>query len=947
MKKIGLILLGLLAFVTSAYADCTGQFQAGYTCGNPTSSNPGRITGAPLTTFLDLNFGTTQGSVLERGPSGWVSLLVGAPITVSPNLTLSFDSNFTVSSSQLALAPIASGHMLANGGASSAEPTDTTWTAFASKAIGTSTGMIPEYNGSSWATLLIGTSGGTIPLNNGNNNSTGLWSFSNINVTGGTITGLPNPSNASDAATKSYVDSAAAGLTVHTPVSLATTGALPANTYNNGASGVGATLTANANGNLVIDGTTNPSATTRILVKNEATAVNNGIYVVTTTGGASQAYVLTRATDANTPGTQDPNKIGLGTFVLVSTGTANVGSQWSVNSTVTTIGTSAINWSQFGAAFNGVASLGGQSGVLGIDSTLHYTSTNLGLNLGTRNNWTGGIEITANGGSVTPLEMNTPSTGQFADIQFEDAGTGKWQIGKFTNNAFYLFNVATSHNNMLIGPGTDAMQLVPSAGSATIGNSVYADNSGHPYCDVRNAGGGQGNVTNDVAAFNSVYSNCSGGLVFIPCGGYLLNTNIVVPPGTHTVGAGIACVTITQQSTTADAFTCTNSSTNSHTEFDHFTILGTGAVNTGTVPTGGWAINCNQSGIGGGNAELFHDLEINGTFNGVAVGGTNSHFDHNRVEGIYGAYLVYCPNGGCTIEDNQLDNNSAFNATGGIGFGTFAVYNTGTPTAYALGEIVQSNGEYYVVTQAGTSAPQGGGLPAHPMFYNICDGGSGGGVSPCSALTFQLIGTASLVVAYSGTETWIQNNDMTSPAHETIYLDGPSGGLGTVLDWINNNDIAGSVLCGLCYNHAASNNTAIGNKFQFVGYNFAGAATGFPVWDLTAGGGGAGDSGNNTITNNIFFAFVPDAAIVIGSDFWIISNNNIVTHNNVGATQCAIELVVSSGSPAGTTITGNIIQNVSPGAICGGADRTTATGNTVFGGTINLTGTNHVSTGNN
>lgn len=181
-----------------------------------------------------------------------------------------------------------------------------------------------------------------------------------VAITGGSITGMSAPMVSSDVATKQYVDSAASGLTAHTAVALATAAALPANTYNNGTSGVGATLTATSNAALTVDGT-GVSTSQRILVKNESTAANNGIYTVTTAGNGSTAYVLTRATDANTPGTQDPTKIGAGTFVLVSGGSTLANTGWLVNSSVTTIGTSAINWAQFSAA-SGVASIGGMSG---------------------------------------------------------------------------------------------------------------------------------------------------------------------------------------------------------------------------------------------------------------------------------------------------------------------------------------------------------------------------------------------------------------------------------------------------------------------------------------------------------------------------------------------------------------------------------------------------------
>jgi len=83
---------------------------------------------------------------------------------------------------------------------------------------------------------------------------------------------------------------------------------LSSNTYNNGASGVGATLTATANGALVIGGVT-VSVGDRMLIAGEATSVNNGIYSVTQPGSGSTPYILTRATDFNSTATIIPASI--------------------------------------------------------------------------------------------------------------------------------------------------------------------------------------------------------------------------------------------------------------------------------------------------------------------------------------------------------------------------------------------------------------------------------------------------------------------------------------------------------------------------------------------------------------------------------------------------------------------------------------------------------------
>lgn len=160
-----------------------------------------------------------------------------------------------------------------------------------------------------------------------------------------TFSSLPSipqtPLAASDAASKAYVDSVATGLSVKQSVKYAQSSALPANTYNNGTSGVGATLTANANGTLSTDGVV-PSVNDRVLVLGEAAPANNGIYTVTQVGDASHPYILTRGTDMD-----QPSEVA-GAFTLTTAGGSNAGKGYVVIGTGPwTIGTTAINFTLF------------------------------------------------------------------------------------------------------------------------------------------------------------------------------------------------------------------------------------------------------------------------------------------------------------------------------------------------------------------------------------------------------------------------------------------------------------------------------------------------------------------------------------------------------------------------------------------------------------------------
>jgi hypothetical protein len=118
-------------------------------------------------------------------------------------------------------------------------------------------------------------------------------------------------------------------------------------TYNNGAAGIGAFITTvTLNTALVVDGYT-PVLNDRILVKNEASggglgAADNGVYKVTQVSGVGVAWILTRALDYDQP--SDMNNSGA---IPVVNGTANASTQWLQTSTVNTVGTDAVTFTQF------------------------------------------------------------------------------------------------------------------------------------------------------------------------------------------------------------------------------------------------------------------------------------------------------------------------------------------------------------------------------------------------------------------------------------------------------------------------------------------------------------------------------------------------------------------------------------------------------------------------
>lgn len=177
-----------------------------------------------------------------------------------------------------------------------------------------------------------------------------------VDVSGKRITSVAEPTQATDAATKSYVDAVKTGLDIKDSVRAATTTNLSAN-YSNGASGVGATLTGNAAlAPFAVDGVTLAQGD-RVLIKDQTASYQNGIYTVTDTGSYMSYWVLTRAvdTDSNTPVVE----VGPGMFTFVEEGNiaADSGFVCTTNGAIT-IGSTAITWAQFSGAGQVVAGAG-------------------------------------------------------------------------------------------------------------------------------------------------------------------------------------------------------------------------------------------------------------------------------------------------------------------------------------------------------------------------------------------------------------------------------------------------------------------------------------------------------------------------------------------------------------------------------------------------------------
>lgn len=262
------------------------------------------------------------------------------------------------------------------------------------------------------------------------------------------LTSLGTPASSTDGATKGYVDGLIAGGTQFKPTAtVATTAALAANTYANGTLGVGATLTANANGALTVD-THAVVAGESVVVKNEVTTSHNGLYAITQAGDGSHPYILTRATG------MDQSTEFSGAFIPVgNVGSGNANTLWLANPVGTvTVGTTSIPFTQLNGATDLIAGTGitisgntlsisssyvGQTSLttLGTVATGAWQGTKVGLGFGGTNadlSGTGGtsqvLKQVTSGGAVTVAQL------AFADVS-GTLGLGAGGTGQVTANA--------------------------------------------------------------------------------------------------------------------------------------------------------------------------------------------------------------------------------------------------------------------------------------------------------------------------------------------------------------------------------------------------------------------------------------------------------------------------------------------------------------------------------
>ena len=314
----------------------------------------GTYTAAGTSLSRDTVLSSSNGGALVNFSAGDKTVFVTYPAEKSVNKDVANNVNISITGN----AATATKATNLNDGTAGAIPyqSASNVTAFLASASGVLVGGNPPTF--STTPTLTGTNFSAIPNAALSNSSVTIGTTSvALGATSLTLAGLTSvtltqdPTLALQAATKQYVDTVAStGIHFHQPVRVESPINLNA-TYSNGTAGVGATLTnAGTQVALVIDGVT-LNVADRVLIYQQTTQTQNGIYVVTTVGSGSTNWVLTRSSDANTFVSASPNGLSEGSTVFVQQGTVGAGTTYTCNTPGTiTFGTTNITFAQVSSA---------------------------------------------------------------------------------------------------------------------------------------------------------------------------------------------------------------------------------------------------------------------------------------------------------------------------------------------------------------------------------------------------------------------------------------------------------------------------------------------------------------------------------------------------------------------------------------------------------------------
>lgn len=561
----------------------------------------------------------------------------------------------------------------------------------------TETNTMKVYNGSSWEAAYLPASG-------------------YLALTGGTLTGgltlSGDPSTALGAATKQYVDTiAAAGIHYHDPVRVEKEGNLSA-TYDNGSSGVGATLTNNSTQEaLVIDGVS-LALNDRVLIYEQTNAYENGIYTVTTVGDGSTNWVLTRATDADSYGPSDSGSLGEGDAFFVLEGSLGAGELYVMTTSGSiTFGTTAITFSQIATS---------QIYTAGAGITINGTEISVSSS-GTLDSVTDAGATTTNSITVGGLHVNTTGAAEMPAGTTAQRPTGVAGMARFnTDTSYFEFytgsswypatppepEIAYSSGNIVAGASTTFTVSGTNLGSNP-GSFNFIQASDSIDVDVVSAAPSNGYVS--VTIPSSVYDNLTAG-------------NVLTIVFTSEYGVESNSITATAGSLPSGGTITTSGNYRIHTYTSSGTFDTTYLDLTGVeylVIAGGGGSGLYASGRDGGGAGAGgYRCSVSGESSG---GGSSAE---NPIDIPAGSYTVTVGAGAATRNQGGASSIGSLVTTVGGGPGGYDTYG-----GYGGSGGGGSNGRYLTYYPGGSGvAGEGfaGGNGGNPQSTDGPGGGGGG-----------------------------------------------------------------------------------------------------------------------------------------------------------------------------------------------------------------------------
>jgi hypothetical protein len=721
----------------------------------------------------------------------------------------------------------------------------------------------------------------------------------NIDANATYITNVKDPTNAQDAATKNYVDTVAQGLHVHASANYATTGTLATATggtvsYNNGSSGVNANLVTTGT-YLLIDGGNVQTVGTRILVKNEANAVWNGVYTYANT------TTIVRATDFDTPA-----EVAGGDFLFVTSGSTQADTGWvQTTDAPVTIGVSPIVFTQFSGAGTyqagtGLTLTGSTFSVNTAQPTITSVSTSFT-----------GLTFVANG--------NITMSGTLAQI----TGANYITAGGNITAPQLVSNVATGTAPLVVTSTTQVANLsVASAGSATNASALLQNTSTattvYPTFTTSSANGNSSAVINTGISANLGNASITA-TTFV---GALSGT------ATSATSATNAAAVLTNTSTSTTVYlTGTTSSSNGNTALSIVTGINANfASNTifATTFTGSHANgnsnvnipaangNVNISAVGNANI-----LVVTGT--GVNVAGTFSTGTGNANVGNLGTAQILAS---ANVTAPQLISNVATGTAPLVVTSTTQVANLSVATAGSATSATNASALLQNTSTATTVYPTFTTSSANGNSSAVINTSISANLGNASIIATTFVGAlsgAATSATTAGTVTTAAQPNITSTGTLTSLTVSGSVNLQSTTNATSTTSGALVVAGGIGTNgNSYMGNTTFKSNVAYVAPNGANTITsqmingGTLAW---SGNSGQLFSITDSMTGNIFtvndVSGIPMISVDAGGNIQFAASGGFVTY---GVTTS----ITAAGSTQGTATTLtrpiNVVNTVSSGA---------------------------------